>query len=74
MNLTLLEEAKLKYPVGTKYICPSSNLEHIVSSQKFSEPWTNTIFGDLGEGCLFCEGTWAEIISLPKRKTAKYSR
>lgn len=66
------EEAKLKYPIGTKFICPYNNQEFIVKPNVGA--WeilpndNNNIDGGFGCGYLQYESKWAEIVSLPTPK------
>ena len=63
------EECKRRYPVGTRYICPSSN-----TMFKIEENYPNTyniwgrnsIDGGFGRGYLYNNGKFAEIVSTPQ--------
>jgi hypothetical protein len=64
---SLLEEAKRKYPVGTKFKClhdcsrgPINNLSEIQLDNDGCIRWRNS--KDIGAGCLYVESKWAEII------------
>lgn len=67
-ELSLLEQAKLKYPVGTKIISPTSNaLFTIKGNIRYGFPGSCTedyIFGNDGECSLYLshENKWAEIV------------
>ena len=60
----LLEEAKRRYPVGTKYgTAFGSYNEYIVGTQNFSIYSKNTIWGEASKGVLYYSGNWAKIIT-----------
>jgi len=62
----LLEQAKKKYPVGTRYKTASySGTEYVVEKQTFEYDDGN-IRGEDGKGILYREDKWAEIIEPPK--------
>ena len=65
-----LKIAKERYPVGTTYICAYSAIkghphEYKVGEQSFSIPDEYQVYGYPGEGCLYYQGKWAEIVSKP---------
>lgn len=60
---SLLEEARRRYPVGTKYKCVRAALMHVVEKQTFEQHNPTTIFGEPGKGCLYVGGKWAEIVT-----------
>lgn len=61
----LLEEAKRRYPVGTKY--SDNGIEYEVEEAQYFKIITLLkIYGNNGAGCLMYDGKWAEIISLPE--------
>ena len=59
----LLEEAKRKYPIGTRYKCALTDSEYTVEKPNFSIYNSNTIHTEYGRGTLYYNGKWAEIIS-----------
>ena len=62
----LLEQAKKKYPVGTRYKSAGySETEYVVEKQTFEYDDGN-IRGEDGKGILYREGKWAKIIEPPK--------
>jgi hypothetical protein len=62
----LLEQAKKKYPVGTRYKSAGySETEYVVEKQTFEYDDGN-IRGEDGKGILYREGKWAEIIEPSK--------
>lgn len=63
MTTSLLEEAKLKYPVGTEYLFGWST--HKVVQQNFSMPSETMVYAEDGKGCLYYNGEWAEILNKP---------
>ena len=81
MNLTLLEEAKLKYPVGTKFIAPDNDHIYTVSlNESVEDSYYLSIDGDnclvtinnLRSGqYLYYHGKWAKIISKPCEEIIK---
>ena len=61
----LIKEAIIKYPIGTKFINPSSKIEKMVSSinYKFSKDTNSSVRGiTSGEGWVYINGKWAEIV------------
>lgn len=75
--MTLLEEAKEKYPVGTKYKCVNNpGVTRLVKEGKFYSIH-NQINGDSGEGviCILENGNirWAEVLEYPNNHTFKHS-
>jgi len=63
----LLEQAKKKYPVGTRYKSASySETEYVVEKQTFEYTSDGDIHGEDGKGILYRKGKWAEIIEPPK--------
>ena len=66
----LLEEAKRRYPVGTKYksVIPNDR-EYTVDEQSFSLRNANHVWGEANKGSLYDNGKWAEIISTPEVST-----
>lgn len=73
-ELDLLEQAKLKYPVGTKYKCPENvgSSPHIyeVKEGDIIKYWdsSNNSIDIIGKGYLYYCGKWAEIISTSEVK------
>jgi len=64
MNMQeILEEAKRRYPIGTKYIsaAESDDIEYESKYGRFQIIGTDTIWGDSGEGVLYQDGEWAKI-------------
>lgn len=59
----LLEEAKKRYPIGTKYKCAAGGTILTVEKQSFTKIGKDTIHAESGKGCLFYDGKWAEIVS-----------
>jgi transcription antitermination factor NusG len=65
-----LSIAKKRYPIGTKYTCAHSNAytisyKYTVDEQSFSIPNEYQVYGESGQGCLYHDGKWAEIVSKP---------
>lgn len=69
IKTTLLAEAKRRYPVGTKYICPTNKTEEVVTKQHFKiqDIDEEIIHGEPGRGCLMFHGKWAAIITEPSQ-------
>ena len=77
----LLEEAKIKYPIGTKFhsIFPNKNSIFTITDDNFTFHNNNsmiTVSTDLGNGTIvkngcsiYAKGEWAEIIKLPEKQT-----
>lgn len=66
-ELSLLEQAKLLYPIGTRYKNATGfNEELIVESMDWYKSPSNTVYGESGKGCLYIDGQWAEILETPK--------
>ena len=69
------EEARLKYPIGTKFICPYNKQEFVVKPN--NSAWeilpndNNNIDGGFGCGYLQHESKWAEITYSPIPKLTK---
>lgn len=65
--MDLLEEAKLKYPSGTKYKTAYERGENCkietVEIQDFTLHNPEIIWGEDGKGCLYWKGIWAEVIT-----------
>ncbi len=64
---SLLEEAKRRYPIGTRYQPIGSFVTYIVEAQKFSMCGADIVHAEEGKGCLYKEGKWAEIKSIPEK-------
>jgi len=63
----LLEQAKKKYPVGTRYKSAGySKQVYVVEEQTFQYTSDGDIHGETCKGILYREGKWAEIIEPPK--------
>ncbi len=69
----LLEEAKRRYPVGTKYRLAHDNSRiHYNTTLNFKWGNNDNIYqkeGDSGKnigGCIYASGKWAEVISYPE--------
>jgi len=64
-NNLLLEEAKKRYPKGTKFITASGTGHKLISSGEVM-PWNNSDYtgaiADKREGLLYAKGKWAEIV------------
>ena len=75
----LLEEAKLKYPVGTKFKCVNGNTDTGIINSIFTVKATfnqNPILKQYSDGrihsengWIYLDGKWAEIIEEPITKT-----
>jgi hypothetical protein len=61
-KLDLLEEAKLRYPIGTNYKCADHSYSYTVKEQTFTLYSPVTVYGEDGKGCLYHEGKWATIV------------
>ena len=58
---------KEKYPIGCKYKCVNFNYEYILLQDDFTYTIVNNeIWASCGKGCLYSNGKYAELISLPK--------
>lgn len=64
----ILEEAKKLYVPGTEYRCSAGGPKYTVNQQSFSIYSQGVIYGELGKGCLYYYGKWAEIISVPSQE------
>ncbi len=66
-TMTLLDEAKAKYPIGTKYKCPINDEIYTIKSMNWREdsPF-DRIFAEGGCGSVYHDGKWVEIIETPK--------
>ena len=60
-ELSLLEQAKLKYPVGTRYR-DLSKLLFTITSHNFIEKNNNLLWAEPCKGILYEDGEWAEIV------------
>jgi hypothetical protein len=63
-----LAMAELKYPVGTKYKCATGG-EYVYTvrdKQSFSLHDPTTVYGNSGQGCLYKDGKWAQIVESVK--------
>jgi hypothetical protein len=60
-----LEKAKEAYPAGTEYYCADNGTSKftVENPENFSIPEPRVIYGEVGKGCIFYKGKWAEIIS-----------
>jgi len=72
----LLAQAKLKYPIGTKFRNPIKQHKNVIHTVTTCDPaWNSSrnginitcLRGADGRGCLYYEGKWAEIIEEPKK-------
>jgi hypothetical protein len=63
-----LAMAELKYPVGTKYKCATGGdyVYTVRDKQSFSLHNPTTVYGNSGEGCLYKDGKWAQIVESVK--------
>ena len=63
-------EAKLRYPVGTRYNCVNFSCSNqlVVKDDILYSIFGNEIFGSFLCGCLYANGKWAEIVSLSQTK------
>ncbi len=80
MTKELLEQAKKDYPIGTKYRClkdgtlgvsislPETCGDAIYSTFKGKRTSSGSLFNQY----LYCDGQWAEIISLPIKQLNYY--
>jgi hypothetical protein len=69
----LLEYAKKKYPIGTKYKSASGDYEvHTVESMDWAFSPAYAVYGEDNKGCIYLNGKWAEIVEPPK--TEEYNR
>jgi len=58
---------KEKYPIGCKYKCVNLNSEYILLQDDCTYTiFNNEIWASYGKGCLYSNGKYAELISLPK--------
>lgn len=68
-NNPTIEEAKLRYPIGTVYedaANPDLKDRMTVESHNWEiSSRADRIFGELGKGCVYFEGKWAKILSEP---------
>jgi hypothetical protein len=81
--MNLLEEAKLKYPVGTKFRVVGflHDIRTVKNHYKYEfvkddiiNFFTEETTSDCNGAMVYKDGVWAEIISLPKRKTVKVNK
>jgi hypothetical protein len=68
MNMQEIQQiCKEKYPIGCKYKCVNFNFEHILLQDDCTYTIVNNeIWASYGKGCLYSNGKYAELISLPK--------
>jgi hypothetical protein len=60
------EQAKLKYPIGCKFISADANKKNTLKSDiNTYKIHKDTIWAHTGAGCLYYAGKWAEIIDKP---------
>jgi hypothetical protein len=68
----LLAECKRRYPVGTVYYC-----QHLLKNVKITaldfEGHTNCIRSYKAYGCIYDQGKWSEIVSLPEENVVSQS-
>jgi len=63
----LLEEAKRKYPIGTRYISPYSGDKKIVKCHEDEFDWSSSTNGiHDGGSFVYYDNKWAEILEYPK--------
>ncbi len=62
-DIERLKVAKELYPAGTKYYCANNGTSEftVENPTKFSIPKPKVIYGEVGKGCIYYEGRWAEI-------------
>jgi hypothetical protein len=67
------EECKRRFPIGCKYISAahsSAGIECILSKDDIVYTiHDDSVYGSYGAGCLYSDGKYAELISLPKSKS-----
>jgi hypothetical protein len=63
-----LAMAELKYPIGTKYKCATGGdyVYTVRDKQSFSLHNPTTVYGNSGQGCLYKDGKWAQIVESVK--------
>jgi hypothetical protein len=73
MNLELLEEAKRRYPIGTKFrvvhlpqniLTVKNHDEYEFITEDIIALFTEEVTNDCSGGCVYNKGKWAEIVSL----------
>lgn len=69
--MDLLEEAKRRYPKGTKFMSLVTGRERIVSSAMYGESVENPGGIMAGGNFVYKDGRWAEITYLPDPWTSK---
>jgi len=77
--ITILEEAKLKYPIGTKFKCANGNIHDDVVGVNNSVDGVYTVYEyschaikggiNSGNGWIYLNGVWAEIVESVITKT-----
>lgn len=67
MTEELLQEAKKKFPIGTKYKPRTSEGIYTIKSEIYLTGWArgNNIYAKDSDGLLWRDGIWAEIIESP---------
>jgi hypothetical protein len=67
------EECKRRFPIGCKYrsaVDSGGRIECILSKDDIVYTiHDNSVYGSYGAGCLYSDGKYAELISLPKSKS-----
>lgn len=68
MNMQEIQQiCKERYPIGCKYKCANFNSEYILLQDDCTYTIVNNeIWASYGKGCLYSNGKYAELISLPK--------
>ncbi len=59
-----LKLARATYTAGTEYYCVDNGTSKftVENPEKFSVPEPRVIYGEVGKGCIFYKGKWAEIV------------
>jgi hypothetical protein len=62
------EEAKRRFPIGCRFRCIDGDEFKLINDDIVYKIMNNMIYASDGLGCLYNDGTWAELISMPKTK------
>ena len=66
------EECKKRFPIGCTFIAVGSCMHRILKEDSNTYKIVgNNIWAHSGAGCLYKNGKWAELVSLPKQNDLK---
>ena len=61
-------EAKRRFPIGCRFRCIDGDEFKLINDDIVYKIMNNMIYASDGLGCLYKDGTWATLISMPKTK------